>query len=323
VLFEAPRREITSVAVGANGTIYAASVGDKSHNPLPPLPVQGVGTVTITVVQPGSLQAANTSTSVPEGSEIYALTEGQAPRKLWSGKDEIVYALAARPTACWRSPAIAATSSGSPTTAATPTWPTSMRSRAEPGRVRQRGAGRHPHRHRQHRQAGFASAQSEKARVRQRCAGCRRAGPLWPHRSRARLTGYELSPAPATWSSRCAAGPTGSRSRTAQVASPAGRFLQWKAVLHAGARGQRGRELPARQRRAGGGRSGGGPGRAHQSRSPESARPRQPPITIAFPSSSQNAAHHLRRRRACPCRPSKTAPPSPSAGPPTTTTATT
>ena len=102
VLFEAPKREITAVAVGANGTIYAASVGDKSHNPLPPLPVQGVGSVTITIVQPASLQAANASTALPEGTEIYALDpalEGsaQAPRKLWAGKDEIVYALAARP----------------------------------------------------------------------------------------------------------------------------------------------------------------------------------------------------------------------------------
>jgi hypothetical protein len=96
VLFEAPRREITSVAVASNGTIYAASVGDKSHNPLPPLPVQGVSSVTMTVLQPGSLQAANTSVSVPEGSEIHALTEGQAPRRVWTGKDEIVYALAAR-----------------------------------------------------------------------------------------------------------------------------------------------------------------------------------------------------------------------------------
>jgi hypothetical protein len=97
VLFEAPRREISAVAVGASGTIYAAAVGDKSHNPLPPLPVQGVGSATITIVQPGSLQAANTSASVPDGSEIYALSEGQAPHKLWAGKDEIVYALAARP----------------------------------------------------------------------------------------------------------------------------------------------------------------------------------------------------------------------------------
>ena len=96
VLFEAPRREITAVSVAVNGTIYAASVGDKSHNPLPPLPVQGVGSVTITVVQPGSLQAANSSASVPDGSEIYAVTEGQAPRRLWAGKDEVVYALIAR-----------------------------------------------------------------------------------------------------------------------------------------------------------------------------------------------------------------------------------
>jgi hypothetical protein len=97
VLFQAPRREITSVAVAANGTIYAASVGDKSHNPLPPLPLQGNATITITVVQPGSLQAANNSTALPDGTEVYAITEGQAPRKLWSGKEDIVYALAARP----------------------------------------------------------------------------------------------------------------------------------------------------------------------------------------------------------------------------------
>jgi hypothetical protein len=97
VLFEAPRREITAVAVAANGTIYAASVGDKSRNPLPPLNVQGPGIgAMMTFMQPGSMQAANTSASVPDGSEIYALVEGQAPRKLWSGKDEIVYAMAAQ-----------------------------------------------------------------------------------------------------------------------------------------------------------------------------------------------------------------------------------
>jgi len=97
VLFEAPRREITSVAIGANGTIYAACVGDKSRNPLPPLPVQGAAAITITVVQPESLQAANASASVPEGTEIYALSEGQAPRALWSSKDDIVYALSSGP----------------------------------------------------------------------------------------------------------------------------------------------------------------------------------------------------------------------------------
>jgi len=97
VLFQSPRREITAVTVASNGTIYAASVGDKSHNPLPPLPLQGNAGITITVVQPGSLQAANNSNSLPDGTEIYALVENQAPRKLWSGKEDIVYALAARP----------------------------------------------------------------------------------------------------------------------------------------------------------------------------------------------------------------------------------
>jgi hypothetical protein len=93
VLYEASRREITSVAVGSDGTVYAASVGDKSHNPLPPLPVQGVGSVTFTIVQPQSLQAANASSSAPEGTEVYALAPDQAPRKIWSSKDDIVYAL--------------------------------------------------------------------------------------------------------------------------------------------------------------------------------------------------------------------------------------
>jgi hypothetical protein len=97
VLFEAPRREITAVAVGADGTIYAANVGDKAHNPLPPLPVQGIGSATITIVPPGSLQAVNASTTLPDGTELYALEEGQAPRKLWTSKDDIVYALSARP----------------------------------------------------------------------------------------------------------------------------------------------------------------------------------------------------------------------------------
>jgi hypothetical protein len=100
VLFSAPRREITAVAVGADGTIYAADVGDKSKNPLPQLPLaSGTAGITISFVQPGSVQAANASLSLPEGSEIYAIKTGmqpeQAPRKLWSDKDAVVYQMAA------------------------------------------------------------------------------------------------------------------------------------------------------------------------------------------------------------------------------------
>ena len=97
VIFDAPKGEITALAVAQDGTIYAAGVGEKGHNPLPPLPVQGVATVTINIVQPGSMQAANQSTTIPEGTEIYALKQGEAPRTLWTSKPDIVYALAMRP----------------------------------------------------------------------------------------------------------------------------------------------------------------------------------------------------------------------------------
>ena len=97
VLFESPRREVTSLAVGADGTIYAASVGGKGRNPLPQLPVQSQGNISMSVAQPASLSAANTSGSIPEGSEIDAIQADQAPRKIWAGKDDVIYALVSRP----------------------------------------------------------------------------------------------------------------------------------------------------------------------------------------------------------------------------------
>ena len=96
VLFDAPKKEITSVVVAPGGTIYAAGVGEKGHNSLPPLAVTGQATVTatITIVQPGSVQAFSGNTLIPEGSEVYEVPDGNGPpRKIWSGHDDIVYAL--------------------------------------------------------------------------------------------------------------------------------------------------------------------------------------------------------------------------------------
>jgi hypothetical protein len=95
VIFDAPKREITAVAVGTNGAVYASSVGEKGRNNLPPLPVTGNTSVTatITIVQPGSVQAFNGNTLIPDGSEIYEIAPSGAPRKLWAGRDDIVYAL--------------------------------------------------------------------------------------------------------------------------------------------------------------------------------------------------------------------------------------
>jgi len=95
VLFDAPKREITSLTVGENGTIYASAVGGKGPGPLPPLPVQGIPSVTatITIVQPGSVQAFNGNTVIPDGSEVYSIPAHGAPSKIWSAHDDIVYAL--------------------------------------------------------------------------------------------------------------------------------------------------------------------------------------------------------------------------------------
>jgi len=95
VIFDAPKREVTSVAVAPNGAVYAATVGEKGRSTLPPLPATGnvSVTATITIVQPGSIQAFNGNTLIPDGSEIYEVASNGAPRKLWSGHDDIVYAL--------------------------------------------------------------------------------------------------------------------------------------------------------------------------------------------------------------------------------------
>jgi sugar lactone lactonase YvrE len=95
VLYDAPKREITALAVADNGTIYASAVGSKGQTTLPPLPVQGIPSVTATIslVQPGSVQAFNGNTVIPDGSEVYAIPAQGAPHKVWAGHDDIVYAL--------------------------------------------------------------------------------------------------------------------------------------------------------------------------------------------------------------------------------------
>ena len=61
ILFNAPKREVTALTESSSGQIYVATVGEKGKSSLPPLPVQGIATVTatITIVTPGSVQASN------------------------------------------------------------------------------------------------------------------------------------------------------------------------------------------------------------------------------------------------------------------------
>jgi len=94
------RREITSLALGAAGEVYAAAVGAKSGpglaGGLPPLPVTGNAGVTVTFLQPGSAMAAGANSVVPEGSEVDRIAADGTPSKLVTLKDDVVYALAVR-----------------------------------------------------------------------------------------------------------------------------------------------------------------------------------------------------------------------------------
>jgi hypothetical protein len=95
-VYSAGRREITALAIDAAGNVYAAGVGTKGHTALPPLPVTGNVGVSITFVQPGSSTAAGSNTLVPDGSEIYKIAADGSPQKLVTLKDDVVYALAVR-----------------------------------------------------------------------------------------------------------------------------------------------------------------------------------------------------------------------------------
>jgi hypothetical protein len=99
VLYDSPKREVTALAASANGQLYVATVGEKAKSTLPPLPItarSGGVTATITIVTPGSVQASNNNSVVPEGSEVDELNAQGAPRKLWASSD-VVYGLHATP----------------------------------------------------------------------------------------------------------------------------------------------------------------------------------------------------------------------------------
>ncbi len=99
IVYDAPKNEITSVAVGEDGVIYASAVGERNRSTLPPLPVTGIPgiTATITILQPGSVQASSANNVVPDGSDIYEISASGAPRRLWSDRESVVYALRSTP----------------------------------------------------------------------------------------------------------------------------------------------------------------------------------------------------------------------------------
>ncbi len=107
VLYQAPKREITAVAVGPDGAIYAVGAGSRTTTPVaapasvgaPPQPAPQVPTPPglVQIVGPTPIPAPLpilSSQAVAGGSEIYRIQSDGYPRRIWSHSQDLVYALA-------------------------------------------------------------------------------------------------------------------------------------------------------------------------------------------------------------------------------------
>jgi len=107
VLYSAPKKEITTLALDKAGNIYAAGVGEKrpgstvstpiiapQPSPSPIGPTGGTGSLQITP-QPSSAptQPFFPTFSSTGGSEVYVIAPDGSPKRLWSNREDIVYAL--------------------------------------------------------------------------------------------------------------------------------------------------------------------------------------------------------------------------------------
>jgi WD40 repeat protein len=98
VLYQSPKREITAVAIKPDGAIYAAGVGNKTAiaqaaPPPPPAPSATGGGITITATPRTPPASASNGASLAGGSEVYRIDPDGAPRKIWTGAQEVVYAI--------------------------------------------------------------------------------------------------------------------------------------------------------------------------------------------------------------------------------------
>ena len=99
VLYETSKREVTSLAVASDGTIYVSAIGEKPRAGQVPTTViatpQGTTTITGGVLTGGQAQPPQTFVPFPSllTSSIYRITADGAPEEVWTSRDDVVYAL--------------------------------------------------------------------------------------------------------------------------------------------------------------------------------------------------------------------------------------
>lgn len=105
VLYETSKREVTSLAVAPDGSIYVAAIGEKQRTiSTPPTTIisspQGTTTFTtsvggVTGTVSGQIQPSTPFVAFPPtlSSSIYRLSPEGAPDELWTSRDDVVYSL--------------------------------------------------------------------------------------------------------------------------------------------------------------------------------------------------------------------------------------
>ena len=110
VLYSAPKKEITALALDGQGNIYAAGVGEKRPgmggapgtpmmiNVSPTIGVNPVGQVPggmVTTPTPGSIAPFPIpGAGATGGSDVYRISADGSPLRIWTSREDIVYALA-------------------------------------------------------------------------------------------------------------------------------------------------------------------------------------------------------------------------------------
>jgi hypothetical protein len=113
VLYSAPKKEITALAVDKAGNIYAAGVGEKHTAAIPPNfsaapvsipsspasasiggPQSGIVISSSPSIAPVSIAFPGSGSGTAGGSEIYRIAPDGSPSRVWSSREDIVYALA-------------------------------------------------------------------------------------------------------------------------------------------------------------------------------------------------------------------------------------
>lgn len=102
VLYETSKREVTSLAVAPDGSIYASAIGEKPR-PGAPAPTtivatpQGTTSIATGIVGGAQVQGQLQAPFLPfpsvVSSSIYRVSRDGAPEELWTSREDVVYAL--------------------------------------------------------------------------------------------------------------------------------------------------------------------------------------------------------------------------------------